>query len=276
MYIIAEIGINHNGSIETALNMIKAAKEAGANCVKFQKRNPDVCVPEDQKNKPRTFLGEEMTYLEYKKKLEFGREEYDQINAFCKELQITWTASVWDVDSVNFMLWYKNDIPFIKIPSALITDKTLLKAIDQTEIPILISNGMSTQEQTDEAIQSVNHLFGIMHCNSSYPSDVFELDLNVIKTYKTIYPGLMVGYSGHEEGYFPTCLAAAAGAQIIERHFTLDNEMEGTDQKASLDAQAFSLMCADLKNIELIMGNYLPKVYPSEMEVAKKLRKEND
>ena len=276
MYIIAEIGINHNGSIETALNMIKAAKEAGANCVKFQKRNPDVCVPEDQKNKPRTFLGEEMTYLEYKKKLEFGKEEYDQINAFCKELQIAWTASVWDVDSVNFMLWYKNDIPFIKIPSALITDKALLKAIDQTEIPILISNGMSTQEQTDEAIQSVNHLFGIMHCNSSYPSDAFELDLNVIKTYKTIYPGLMVGYSGHEEGYFPTCLAAAAGAQIIERHFTLDNEMEGTDQKASLDAQAFSLMCADLKNIELIMGNYLPKVYPSEMEVAKKLRKEND
>ena len=274
MYIIAEIGINHNGNIETALDMIKAAKEAGANCVKFQKRNPDLCVPEDQKNKPKTFLGEEMTYLEYKKRLEFGKEEYDQINAFCKELQIAWTASVWDVDSVNFMLWYKNDIPFIKIPSALITDKTLLKAIDQIEIPILLSNGMSTQEQIDEAIQSIDHLFGIMHCNSSYPADPLELDLNVIKTYKTIYPNLMIGYSGHEEGYFPTCLAAAAGAQIIERHFTLDNEMEGTDQKASLDVQAFGTMCQDLQSIELTMGSYFPKVYPSELEVAKKLRKE--
>ena len=274
MYIIAEIGINHNGDLDTALNMIKTAKELGANCVKFQKRNPDICVPEEQKNKPKTFLGEEMTYLEYKKKLEFSRSDYNLINAFCKEIGISWTASVWDIDSVEFMLWYKNDIPFIKIPSALITDKALLEAVNQTGIPILISNGMSTQEQVDEAIQSVTNLFGIMHCNSSYPSDVFELDLNVIKTYKTIYPGLMIGYSGHEEGYFPTCLAAAAGAQIIERHFTLDNEMEGTDQKASLDPQAFELMCKDLQNIESIMGNYLPKVYPSELEVAKKLRKE--
>lgn len=276
MYIIAEIGINHNGDLDTALNMIKTAKELGANCVKFQKRNPDICVPEEQKNKPKTFLGEEMTYLEYKKKLEFSRSDYNLINAFCKEIGISWTASVWDIDSVEFMLWYKNDIPFIKIPSALITDKALLEAVNQTNIPILISNGMSTQEQVDEAVQSVTNLFGIMHCNSSYPSNPLELDLNVIKTYKTIYPGLTVGYSGHEEGYFPTCLAAAAGAQIIERHFTLDNEMEGTDQKASLNPQDFDLMCTDLKNIELIMGNYLPKAYPSEMEIAKKLRKEND
>ena len=274
MYIIAEIGINHNGSIEMALEMIKAAKNAGANCVKFQKRNPDICVPEDQKNKPKTFLGEEMTYLEYKKKIEFGKEEYDQINALCKELQIAWTASVWDIDSVNFMLWYKNDIPFIKIPSALITDIELLKAVNSTEIPVLMSNGMSSQEQVDVAINSLTHLSGLLHCNSSYPCNPKELDLNVIKTYKTIYPGLTIGYSGHEIGHFPTCLAAAAGAQIIERHFTLDNEMEGTDQKASLDTNHFAAMCRDLQGIEEIMGGYLPKVYPAEQEVAKKLRKE--
>lgn len=274
MYIIAEIGINHNGSIETALEMIRAAKQAGANCVKFQKRNPDLCVPEDQKNNPKTFLGEEMTYLEYKKKLEFGKEEYDQINTLCKELQIDWTASVWDIDSVNFMLWYKNDIPFIKIPSALITDLNFLKAVDQTEIPILMSNGMSTQEQINEAIFNLKHLNGILHCNSSYPASPLELDLNVIKTYNTMYPNLSIGYSGHEEGYFPTCLAAAVGVHIIERHFTLDNEMEGTDQKASLNPVVFGAMCQDLNNIEKIMGSYLPIVYPSEKEVAKKLRKE--
>lgn len=274
MYIIAEIGINHNGDIETALEMIKAAKDAGATCVKFQKRNPDVCVPEDQKNKPKTFLGEEMTYLKYKKKIEFGKEEYDRINALCKELHIDWTASVWDVDSVNFMLWYKNDIPFIKIPSALITDMELLKAVDATGIPILMSNGMSSQEQVDKAISSLTHLSGLMHCNSSYPCNPKELDLNVIKTYKTIYPGLTIGYSGHEIGYFPTCLAVAAGAQIIERHFTLDNNMEGTDQKASLDKKHFEIMCKDIQGIEEIMGGYLPKVYPAEQEVAKKLRKE--
>lgn len=274
MYIIAEIGINHNGNIETALEMIKAAKDAGATCVKFQKRNPDVCVPEDQKNKPKTFLGKEMTYLEYKKKIEFGKEEYDRINALCKELHIDWTASVWDIDSVNFMLWYKNDIPFIKIPSALITDIELLKAVDATGIPILMSNGMSSQEQIDKAISSLTHLSGLMHCNSSYPCDPKELDLNVIKTYKTIYPSLTIGYSGHEEGYFPTCLAVAAGAQIIERHFTLDNEMEGTDQKASLDVNTFTLMCKDVQNIEKIMGNYIPSVYPAETLIAKKLRKE--
>ena len=274
MYIIAEIGINHNGDLDTALNMIKIAKELGANCVKFQKRNPDICVPEEQKNKPKTFLGEEMTYLEYKKKLEFSRSDYNLINAFCKEIGISWTASVWDIDSVNFMLWYKNDIPFIKIPSALITDIEFLKAVDQTGIPILMSNGMSTQDQVNEAIANLTHLSGIMHCNSSYPADAFELDLNVIKTYKTMYPGITIGYSGHEEGYFPTCLAAAAGAQIIERHFTLDNEMEGTDQKASLNPDSFGVMCHDLNNIEKIMGSYLPVVYPSEQEVAKKLRKE--
>lgn len=274
MYIIAEIGINHNGNIETALEMIKAAKDAGASCVKFQKRNPDICVPEDQKNKSKTFLGEEMTYLEYKKKIEFGKDEYDRINALCKELHIDWTASVWDIDSVNFILWYKNDIPFIKIPSALITDIELLKAVDATGIPILMSNGMSSQEQIDKAISSLTHLSGLMHCNSSYPCNPKELDLNVIKTYKTIYPNLTIGYSGHEEGYFPTCLAVAAGAQIIERHFTLDNEMEGTDQKASLDVNTFTLMCKDVQNIEKIMGNYIPSVYPSEALIAKKLRKE--
>lgn len=274
MYIIAEIGINHNGDINLALEMIDKAVAAGADCVKFQKRNPDKCVPETQKNQPKIFLGKEMTYIEYKHLLEFSEEDYDLINKHCKEKNISWTASVWDVDSVNFMKKYVNDIPFLKIPSALITDSEVLSAADKLNIPILISNGMSTQIEIDNAVKSLHNIFGILHCNSSYPANPRELDLNVIKTYKTIYNNLTIGYSGHEEGHFPTCLAVAAGADIIERHFTLDNDMEGTDQKASLSVENFASMVIDLHEINFILGNYLPIVYESERQVAKKLRKE--
>lgn len=171
MYIIAEIGINHNGNLETALKMIDAAKEAGADCVKFQKRNPDKCVPEHQKNQPRTFLGEEMTYLEYKKRIEFGTYDYWCISNHCKKIGIDWTVSVWDLDSVEFMKQFINCIPFIKIPSALITDLELMHAVNQLNIPIVMSNGMSTFEEIITPIQYFNNITTILHCNSSYPSN---------------------------------------------------------------------------------------------------------
>ena len=273
MYIIAEIGINHNGDLDLALQMIKAAKDAGANCVKFQKRNPDKCVPEDQKNKPRTFKGEEMTYLEYKKRIEFGEYEYQKIDNYCNEIGIDWTVSVWDVDSVKFMEKFKYHIPFIKIPSACITDLELISAVNELGVPVLISNGMSTFEEMNNAIKYISNIWGVMHCNSSYPCLDNELDLNFIKTLKVIYPNLKIGYSGHEIGYFPTIIAVALGAEIIERHLTLDNNMEGTDQKASLEPQDFMEMIKVINKTKIILGNNIMNLYPSEEKIKLKLRK---
>lgn len=276
MYFIAEIGINHNGKLSTALELIKQAHLAGCNMVKFQKRNPDLCVPEEQKNKKKIFQGQEMTYLEYKKLLEFDKNNYDIINEYCHNLNIDWTASVWDTDSVDFMAQYKNDVPFVKIPSACITNKKIIEKINQYNFNTIISNGMSTQVQVDEAIKLLNNnLFGILHCNSSYPSIDNELDLNVIKTYKQLYPKITIGYSGHEQDYLPTIIAASFGAVIIERHITLDRTMEGTDQAASLDIKMLNELMSYLQRIPIICGDNQLHIYPSEQMVAKKLRGEN-
>ena len=276
VYYIAEIGINHNGSLSLACDMIRQAKWAGADCVKFQKRNPDVCVPEDQKNKPRTFLGKEMTYLEYKKEIEFNENDYDTINHFCKSIGIEWTASVWDADSVRFMVKYANDIPFIKIPSACITDLELLDVINEElpDVPVIFSTGMSTQDQVDEALARLDNVAGIMICNSSYPCRYDQLDLNVLKTYKLAFsPLLSIGYSGHEEGYLPSLTAIAMDADIIERHFTLDKNMEGTDQKASLDVNEFAALVQHGNMIKEMQGGYSLHIYPEEEAVMAKLRK---
>ena len=273
MYIIAEIGINHNGDLDLALKMIKAAKESGANCVKFQKRNPDKCVPEDQKNKPRVFKGEEMTYLEYKKRIEFNEDDYKKIAKYCKKINIDWTVSVWDIDSVEFIKKFKYDIPFIKIPSACITNLELINAINNLNIPVLISNGMSTFDEMNNAISNISNIWGVMHCNSSYPCNYNELDLNFIRILKSIYPNLKIGYSGHEIGYLPTIISVAMGAEIIERHFTLDNNMEGTDQKASLEPNDFKNMIDDINKTLSILGNNFITVYESEKIVKNKLRK---
>ena len=253
MLFIGEIGINHNGSLDVALELIRKAKECGVDVVKFQKRNPDVCVPEDQKLKPRKFGGKDMTYIEYKHLLEFGKSEYDAINAFCKDIGIKWTASVWDVDSVHFMSAYKDDIPFIKIPSACITDMELLDAVNSMGVPVIVSNGMSTQEEVDRAVTRLASLMGILHCNSSYPAKEDELDLNVITSYKHKYDTL-VGYSGHEAGLLPTIVAASIGADIIERHITLDKNMEGTDHKASLDINELERLVELISRVLIIKG----------------------
>lgn len=253
--------------------MIDAAKKAGAHCVKFQKRNPDKCVPEHQKNQPRTFLGKEMTYLEYKQKIEFSKYDYWCIANYCQEIGIDWTVSVWDLDSVEFMRQFINYIPFIKIPSALITNMEVINAVNELNIPIMISDGMSTFQEIITPMTYFNNITSILHCNSSYPSNPAHLDLNFIKTLKTMYPNLKIGYSGHEIGYFPTIIAVAAGAEVIERHFTLDKNMEGTDQKASLEPQEFTEMVKDILRTEVILGNSYPSVYPEEEIVKNKLRK---
>ena len=272
-YFIAEIGINHNGRLDYALTLIDRAIEAGCNCVKFQKRNPDLCVPEEQKFMTRFWKNKSMTYLEYKKDIEFGEAEYDVINAYCKYKGIEWTVSVWDVDSVEFMKKYIKDIPFIKIPSACITDLELIQKVNELGVPVLISNGMSSQKEVDVAIEKIENLFGILHCNSSYPACEYQLDLNVINEYKKRYKDILIGYSGHEIGIKPTLIAAALGADIIERHITTSHHLEGSDHECSLEIQELKNLINEIKYIENIKGNNYLTVYPEEEKVKEKLRK---
>lgn len=264
MLFIGEIGINHNGDLDTALKLIDEAKRCGVDVVKFQKRDPDVCVPDHQKNVKRIWKGKEITYLEYKHDVEFWEEEYDIINQHCKDIGMQWTVSVWDVPSVEFMKKYSNDIPFIKIPSACITDIELLNAINNWDIPVIMSDGMSTKEEIQNAFMELDNLIGILHCNSSYPCVDNELDLNVIKTYKEIYDGLVIGYSGHETDIFPTIIAYTVGANIIERHITLDKNMEGSDHKCSLDINDLEELMKQFERIKTILGNHYVTVYDSE------------
>ena len=272
MIFIGEIGINHNGDFSKALELIQKAKESGVSIVKFQKRDPDLCIPEHQKNTKRVWKGKETTYLEYKRDLEFSEAEYDIINKYCKFLQIQWTASVWDTNSVEFMKRYTEDIPFIKIPSACITDMELLKAVNDWGIPVAISDGMSTQEEVEAAINALDNLKIILHCNSSYPCKETELDLNMIKVYKEKYYDKEIGYSGHETDLLPTLVAVALGAETIERHITLDKNMEGTDHKASLDISEMTELIKQANRIPFILGDYELKVYDSELKVRDKLR----
>ena len=242
-YIIAEIGINHNGSLENAKRLIDVASLAGCDAVKFQKRNPDVCVPEHQKNVMRETPWGTMTYLEYKYKVEFEKEEYDEIDRYCKEKGVEWSASPWDLDSLEFLSNY--EIPFIKIPSAMLTNEELIRASSRWSAErnkeLIVSTGMSTVEEIDKAVEWMREEgteFALLHCNSSYPAPVDELNLSCIKTLKDRY-GCKVGYSGHEFRLGTSVATVMLGAEIIERHITLDRTMWGTDQLSSVEPQGF-------------------------------------
>ena len=280
-YIIGEIGINHQGDLSIAKKLIDIAAAAGCDAVKFQKRNPDVCVPEEQKNKPRTWQGEEMTYLEYKHKIEFGLEEYDEIDDYCKLKGIAWSASPWDMDSLKFLERY--DIPFIKVPSAMITNHELLEACVRSGKRVIFSTGMSTQEEIDEAVAtlriakdlyvSVNdHKIGLLHCNSTYPAPVSELNLSAIQTLQNKYPDFEIGYSGHEMLLGTTVASVLLGASIIERHITLDRTMEGSDHSASVTPWGLFKLVSGIRELEDAYGDGVIKVTKSEEPVRKKLR----
>ena len=272
-YFIGEIGINHNGDTQITKRLIDAANACQWDCVKFQKRNPDVCVPEHQKSIMRDTPWGRMSYLGYKYKVEFGKKEYDMIDKYSKEKPIDWTASVWDLDSLNFMRQY--DVPFLKIPSALITNTELLVETAKTKIPLVISTGMSTLEEIDNAVNlimknGVNPI--IMHCNSSYPTPKKELNLRVIETLKKRY-GTEIGYSGHEEDLEPTVIEVSLGAKLIERHITISHDMWGTDQKSSLEVIAMDMLRKRCMEVEDMLGSYDKVVTPSELPIRKKLRK---
>ena len=271
-YLIAEIGINHNGDLDIAKKLIDATNACGWHCAKFQKRNPDICVPEDQKNIIRETPWGKMTYLDYKYKVEFEKKEYDIINSYCSDKSIAWTASVWDQDSLNFVCNYS--VPFIKIPSAHITNKELIIECAKTKIPLIISTGMSDWKIIDEAVEIITKFttqFVVFHCNSTYPAPQDELNLNVIPEMKKRYD-CMIGYSGHEYNLEPSVLAATLGAKIIERHVTLDHNMWGTDQGSSLEVHAMDLLRKRLKNIKKILGGKNKFITNSEKPVMKKLR----
>ena len=275
-YIIAEIGINHNGDMKVAKKLIDIAAVAGCDAVKFQKRNPDVCVPEHQKDVMRDTPWGEMTYLEYKYKVEFGKEEYDEIDSYCKTQGIKWSASPWDRDSLDFLLQY--DIPFIKIPSAMLTNYTLLNAASLSGKDVILSIGMSTQDEIDTAVNVLNYntqfseyKYSLLHCNSTYPAQLEDLNLIRLKTLKERY-GCEVGYSGHEFRLGTSVAAIYLGATIIERHITLDRSMWGTDQLSSVEPQGLFKLVSGIRELEKAYGT--PDIIPTkgEEEIRKKLR----
>ena len=271
-YLIAEIGINHNGDIDIAKRLIDATNACNWHCAKFQKRNPDVCVPDKQKSKMRSTPWGEMTYLEYKYKVEFEKTEYDIINKYCLEKPLPWTVSIWDIDSLNFIKDY--DVPFIKIPSAHITNRELLAETAKSNIPIIISTGMSTWEIIDDAVKILDDNsaeYAILHCNSTYPAPHGELNLNIIPIMKERY-NCVVGYSGHEYDLDPSVVAVAMGAEIIERHITLDHNMWGTDHKSSLEIHAMDLLSKRIADIHGMLGGSEKIITESEKLVMKKLR----
>ncbi|OUJ18091.1 Sialic acid synthase [Methanonatronarchaeum thermophilum] len=271
-FFIAEIGINHNGSLDNAKEMIDMAADFDADAVKFQKREPDICVPEHKKDQVRETPWGDITYLEYKKKIEFGKKEYDEIDEYCKDKDIVWSASAWDLPSFEFIEQY--DIPFHKVASAKLTDKKLLQKIKNTGKPVFLSTGGSTMQQIKKAVKifEESNKLVIMQCNANYPSEINELDLNVIKTLKKEFPEHIIGYSGHEKGISPSLVAAALGAKVIERHITIDRAMWGSDQSASLDRPGLRRLIRDVKNIPKMLGNEEKTVYENEEKVMKKLR----
>lgn len=272
VYIIAEIGINHNGSLETAKRLIDGAVFAGCDAVKFQKRTPDLCVPSEQQNLDRDTPWGKMTYLEYRHRLEFNLEQYAEIDRYCRSKEIHWFASCWDEPSVIFIEQFKT--PLHKAASASLTDLNLLKLMRQCGKPLMLSTGMSTTAEITAAVNAVgcNDLL-IAHSTSAYPCSLEQLNLAMIKTLKDRYKGISIGYSGHEVGLAPSVAAVALGAHFIERHITMDRAMWGSDQAASVEIMGLHHLVRDIRDIERSFGDGIKKVYESEIAAMKKLRR---
>ena len=271
VYIIAEIGINHNGDIEIAKQLMDVAVETGCDAVKFQKRTPEICVPEEQKSIPRETPWGSMTYFEYKKRIEFEQKEFEQIDAYAKKIGIDWFASPWDVPSVDFLEGF--NVPCQKIASACLTDSELLTAINKTNTTTILSTGMSSMQEIDKAVSLLNDVpLAIAQATSTYPAEASELNLRAIQTFSEKYK-VPVGYSGHERGLQVTIAAVALGATFIERHITLDRSMWGTDHSASLEPDGLKKLVRDIRIVELALGDGKKKVYDSEIPIRAKLRR---
>ena len=270
--IIAEIGINHNGDISMAKKLISMAKNCGCDYVKFQKRNPDICVPENQKKLMRETPWGYISYLDYKKKIEFSKDDYKIIDDYCKEQKIEWFASVWDLDSLKFIEQF--NVSTHKIASALVTNLELLKEVAKCKKYTFISTGMCELEDIDKAVdifKKANCEFELMHSVSTYPADEKDLNLSLINFYKKRY-NCNVGYSGHEAGISPSVIAAALGASSIERHITLSRSLFGTDQSASVERRGLTELVTVIRKIPIVLGIPQKKMLDAEKPIAKKMR----
>ena len=274
-YIIAEIGINHNGSLEIAKKLIDEAVAAKVDAVKFQKRTPEICVPKDQWEVMRDTPWGRMSYIDYKRKTEFGIAEYATIDQYCKKLGIDWFVSAWDAPSVDFMEQF--DMVLYKLASASLTDFDLIKRILLTRKPLMLSTGMSTIKEIERTMEFIkdfdlNYPLFVAHSTSAYPCPPEELNLRMIRTLEEKYPDLPVGYSGHETGLATTVAAVAMGATFVERHFTLDRAMWGSDHAASVEPQGLQRLVRDIRDVEAAAGDGVKKVYASELAPMKRLR----
>ena len=270
VFIVAEIGINHNGSLETAKKLIDVAVEAKCDAVKFQKRTIDVVYTKEELARPReSVFGD--TNGDLKRGLEFGEKEYAEIDQYCKEKGILWFASPWDEGSVDFLA--KFDIPCYKIASASLTDDALLKHIRSQGKPVILSTGMSTIEQIRHAVEVLGEDdLIIVHCTSTYPGADEELNLKVIPWLKDQF-SCPIGYSGHEVGVYSSLVAAVIGAAVVERHITIDRAMWGSDQAASLEPQGIERLVRDIRALPIWLGDGKKKVYDSELPILEKLRR---
>nr|WP_221475543.1 N-acetylneuraminate synthase family protein [Sphaerisporangium rubeum] len=271
VYVIGEIGINHNGDLDIARRLIDVAADAGCQAVKFQKRTPEICVPVEQRDLIRQTPWGEMTYLEYKHRVEFGAAEYAEIGRYCAERGIDWFASPWDVPSVDFL--EDMDVVAHKVASASVTDLELLRRLADTGKPLILSTGMSTLEEIDTAVEILGtSKLVMMHATSTYPLPPEEANLRAIVTLRERY-GVPVGYSGHERGLQISLAAVTLGAVTVERHITLDRTMWGSDHAASLEPSGLEHLVRDIRIIETALGDGVKRVFPGEEAPKSRLRR---
>lgn len=272
VYVIAEIGLNHNGDVEIAKQLIDVAADAGAQAVKFQKRTPEISTPEHMKSMLRETPWGTMTYLDYRYRVEFSREQYVEIGDYATVRGLDWFASPWDVPAVAFL----EDLNVVahKVASASVTDVELLRALAETGKPIILSTGMSTIEQVDAAVDILGtENLVLLHATSTYPLPPEEANLRMIGTLKDRYRGVPVGYSGHERGLQISIAAVALGAVAVERHITLDRTMWGSDHAASLEPTGFDHLVRDIRVVAEAMGDGVKRVFPGELAPQAKLRR---
>jgi N-acetylneuraminate synthase len=274
VYVIGEIGINHNGDVDDALKLIDAAVLAGADAVKFQKRTPELCVPVEQQSIERDTPWGRMTYLEYRHRVELSKADYARIDEHCRLRGIAWFASCWDEPSVDFIEEF--DPVAYKIASASLTDHGLLKYTAATGRPVIASTGMSSMQEIDEAVEvltATGASLVLCHSTSTYPCPLHELNLHMIPALRRAYPDLPIGYSGHEVGLQTTTAAVALGACLVERHITLDRTKWGTDQSASVEPMGLLRLVRDIRAVEAAAGDGVKRVYDSELPIRAKLRR---
>jgi len=269
-YNIAEIGINHNGDIKLAKELIMISSEIGFDCVKFQKRVPELCVPESKRNNLRMTPWGEMTYFDYKKKIELSKSDYDEIDSYCKKLKIDWTASAWDEESIDFITNY--NVPFIKVPSDKCSDNNFIKYLKKVKIPLIISTGGTDFNEISKILKTLkDSKIALMQCTSIYPCPSDKINLKVIKELQTRFK-LPVGFSSHHTSPLITAMSVAYGASITEVHITLDRAMWGTDQAMSLEARGMQIMINSIKDFEVALGDGNKKIYDFELKTLSRTK----